>query len=69
MTADKFWQNQKLIKAPYKDNKEEIPFGVTDEFLESKQKFSEIADEFLFDSSGMEKSFSFNWDYLKNIEI
>ena len=28
-----------------------------------------IADEFLFDSSGMEKSFSFNWNYLKNIEI
>jgi phosphoribosylanthranilate isomerase len=28
-----------------------------------------IADEFLFDSSGMEKSFSFDWNYLKNIEI
>ena len=26
-------------------------------------------NEFLFDSSGMEKSFSFDWDYLKNIEI
>jgi len=28
-----------------------------------------IADEFLFDSPGMEKSSNFNWDYLKNIEI
>ena len=33
------------------------------------KKYVGIADEFLFDSSGMEKSFSFNWDYLKNIEI
>jgi len=28
-----------------------------------------IADEFLFDSSAMEKSSNFNWSYLKNIEI
>ncbi len=28
-----------------------------------------IADKFLFDSSGMEKSFSFDWNYLKNIQI
>ena len=28
-----------------------------------------IADKFLFDSSGMEKSFSFEWEYLKNIQI
>ena len=28
-----------------------------------------IADKFLFDSSAMEKSFSFDWSYLKNIEI
>ena len=33
------------------------------------KKYVGIADEFLFDSSGMEKSFSFNWNYLKNIEI
>ena len=33
------------------------------------KKYVGIADEFLFDSSGMEKSFSFNWDYLKSIEI
>ena len=28
-----------------------------------------IADEFLFDSTAMEKSAIFNWDYLKNIKI
>ena len=28
-----------------------------------------IADKFLFDSSGLEKSFSFKWEYLKNIQI
>ena len=28
-----------------------------------------IADEFLFDSSTMEKSSTFDWSYLKNIEI
>ena len=28
-----------------------------------------ITDQFLFDSSAMEKSFKFNWNYLKNIEI
>ena len=28
-----------------------------------------IVDEFLFDSSAMEKSFSFDWNYLKRIEI
>jgi len=28
-----------------------------------------VADEFLFDSSTMEKSSIFNWSYLKNIEI
>tara|TARA_B100000579_G_scaffold23034_1_gene16251 strand:- start:439 stop:1047 length:609 start_codon:yes stop_codon:yes gene_type:complete len=33
------------------------------------KKYIGIADEFLFDSSGMEKSFSFDWEYLKNIEI
>ena len=33
------------------------------------KKYIGIADEFLFDSSGMEKSSAFNWDFLKNIEI
>ena len=37
--------------------------------VEMYKQYVGIADEFLFDSSGMEKSFSFNWDYLKNIEI
>ena len=39
------------------------------EDIELYKQYVGIADEFLFDSSGMEKSFSFNWDYLKNIEI
>ncbi len=33
------------------------------------KKYIGIADQFLFDSSGMEKSYSFDWNYLKNIEI
>ena len=33
------------------------------------KKYIGIADEFLFDSSGMEKSSTFNWSFLKNIEI
>ncbi|HIF61852.1 MAG TPA: phosphoribosylanthranilate isomerase [Candidatus Pelagibacter sp.] len=33
------------------------------------KKYIGIADGFLFDSSGMEKSSTFNWDFLKNIEI
>ena len=33
------------------------------------KQYMGIADEFLFDSSGMEKSSNFNWNYLKNIEI
>ena len=37
--------------------------------INSYKKYIGIADEFLFDSSAMEKSFAFNWSYLKNIEI
>jgi len=33
------------------------------------KKYIGVVDEFLFDSSAMEKSSIFNWDYLKNIEI
>ena len=33
------------------------------------KKYLGIVDGFLFDSSGMEKSSIFNWDYLSNIEI
>ena len=32
-------------------------------------QYINIADEFLFDSSSMEKSSSFDWDYLRNIKI
>jgi len=39
------------------------------EDIESYKQYVGIADEFLFDSSGMEKSFSFDWSYLKSIEI
>jgi phosphoribosylanthranilate isomerase len=39
------------------------------EDIELYKQYVGVADEFLFDSSGMEKSFTFNWDYLKNIEI
>ena len=37
--------------------------------VELYKQYIGIADEFLFDSSSMEKSSSFNWGYLKNIEI
>ena len=33
------------------------------------KKYIGIADKFLFDSSGMEKSFSFEWEHLKHIQI
>ena len=33
------------------------------------KKYIGVVDEFLFDSSAMEKSSIFNWSYLKNIEI
>ena len=33
------------------------------------KKYIGVVDEFLFDSSAMEKSSIFNWSYLKNIQI
>ena len=39
------------------------------EDIDLYKEYIGIADQFLFDSSAMEKSFKFNWDYLKNIEI
>ena len=33
------------------------------------EQYIGVADEFLFDSSAMEKSSSFDWNYLKNIQI
>ncbi len=52
--------NKKIIQAIKVEKKEDINLY---------KKYLGIADEFLFDSSGMEKSFSFNWGFLKNIEI
>ena len=52
--------NKKIIQAIKVKKKEDINLY---------KQYIGIADEFLFDSSGMEKSFSFNWNYLKNIGI
>ena len=52
--------NKKIIQAIKIKQKEDVNLY---------KQYVGIADEFLFDSSGMEKSLSFNWDYLKNIEI
>jgi len=56
----KLLSNKKIIKAIKVDKKEDINLY---------KEYIGIADKFLFDSSGMEKSFSFKWDYLKNIQI
>ena len=56
----KLISNKKIIQAIKVKKKEDINLY---------KQYIGIADEFLFDSSGMEKSFLFNWDYLKNIEI
>ena len=40
-----------------------------EEDIEVYKKYMEIADEFLFDSAEMEKSSTFNWNYLKNMKI
>ena len=56
----KLLSNKKIIQAIKVKNKEDINLY---------KEYIGIADKFLFDSSGMEKSFSFDWNYLKNIEI
>jgi len=56
----KLLSNKKIIQAIKVKNKEDINLY---------KKYIGVADEFLFDSSAMEKSFTFNWNYLKNIEI
>ena len=56
----KLISNKKIIQAIKVKKREDINLY---------KEYIGIADEFLFDSSGMEKSFSFNWDYLKSIEI
>ena len=56
----KLISNKKIIQAIKVKKKEDINLY---------KQYIGIADEFLFDSSGMEKSFSFEWEYLKNIQI
>ena len=56
----KLLSNKKIIKAIKINKKKDI---------ELYKEYIGIADEFLFDSSGMEKSFSFDWSYLKEISI
>ena len=56
----KLLSNKKIIQAIKVKKKEDINLY---------KQYIGIADKFLFDSSGMEKSFSFDWNYLKNIQI
>ena len=56
----KLISNKKIIQAIKVKKEEDINLY---------KQYVGIADEFLFDSSAMEKSSVFNWDYLKNIEI
>ena len=52
--------NKKIIQAIKIKKKEDIDLY---------KQYIGIADEFLFDSSSMEKSSIFNWDYLRNIKV
>ena len=56
----KFISNKKIIQSIKVKEKKDINLY---------KKYIGIADEFLFDSSAMEKSSSFDWNYLKNIQI
>ena len=56
----KLMSNKKIIQAIKVKKKEDINLY---------KKYIGIADEFLFDSSAMEKSSTFNWNYLKSIKI
>jgi|TARA_B100001559_G_C16254577_1_gene508620 phosphoribosylanthranilate isomerase len=56
----KLISNKKIIQAIKVKKKEDINLY---------KQYIGIVDEFLFDSSGLEKSFSFDWNYLKNIEL
>ena len=56
----KLISNKKIIQAIKVKKKEDINLY---------KKYIGVVDEFLFDSSAMEKSSIFNWNYLKNIEI
>jgi len=56
----KLISNKKIIQAIKVKKKEDINIY---------KQYIGIADEFLFDSSAMQKSSSFDWNYLKDIEI
>ena len=56
----KLISNKKIIQAIKVKKEEDINLY---------KQYLGIADEFLFDSSAMEKSSIFDWSYLKNIEI
>ena len=56
----KLISNKKIIQAIKVKKEEDVNLY---------KQYIGIADEFLFDSSAMEKSSNFNWNYLKNIEI
>ena len=56
----KLLSNKKIIQAIKVKKREDINLY---------KQYIGIADKFLFDSSGMEKSLSFEWKYLKNIQI
>ena len=58
--ALKLLSNKKIIQAIKVNKKQDISLY---------KQYIGIAEKFLFDSSGMEKSFSFDWNYLKNIQI
>ena len=56
----KLISSKKIIQAIKVKKKEDVDLY---------KKYIGIADEFLFDSPAMEKSSTFNWNYLKNIKI
>ena len=56
----KLMSNKKIIQAIKVKKKEDVNLY---------KQYIGVADNFLFDSSAMEKSSSFDWGYLKNIEI
>ena len=58
--ALKLISNKKIIQAIKVKKEEDVSLY---------KKYVGVADQFLFDSSAMEKSSIFNWSYLKNIEI
>ena len=58
--AIKLISNKKIIQAIKVKKKEDINLY---------KQYIGVADDFLFDSSAMEKSSIFDWNYLKNIEI